>query len=126
MYHAMHDRSPITVKLSLLALVKTLHTIVWAFFAACILAIPVASWRGEHRIAAWLSAIVAVEVAVLILNKWSCPLTSVAARYTDDRRDNFDIYLPKWLARHNKRVFGALYLVGIAFALERWLLAASS
>ena len=126
MYHAMHDRSPITVKSSLLALVKTLHTIVWAFFAACILAIPVASWWGEHRIAAWLAAIVAVEVAVLILNKWSCPLTSVAARYTEDRRDNFDIYLPEWLARHNKRVFGALYLVGIAFALERWLRAAAS
>lgn len=122
----MHDRSPITVKSSLLTLVKTLHTIVWAFFAACILAIPVASWRGEHRIAAWLAAIVAVEVAILILNKWSCPLTSVAARYTDDRRDNFDIYLPEWLARHNKLVFGTLYLLGIAFALERWLRAASS
>jgi hypothetical protein len=28
-----------------------------------------------------------------------CPLTGIAARYTDDRRDNFDIYLPPWLAR---------------------------
>ena len=26
---------------------------------------------------------------------------------------NFDIYLPLWLARHNKRVFGALYVGGM-------------
>jgi hypothetical protein len=72
--------------------IKGAHTIVWAAFAGCILAIPVASWRSQHRVAGWLTAIVAGEVAVLVLNRWRCPLTSVAARYTDDRRDNFDIY----------------------------------
>ncbi len=81
--------------------VKAAHTIVWAVFAGCILAIPVASWRGQPRVARWLVAVVAGEVGVLVLNRWRCPLTSVAARHTDDRRDNFDIYLPAWLARHN-------------------------
>jgi hypothetical protein len=41
-----------------------------------------------------------------------CPLTDVAARYTDRRTDNFDIYLPVWLARNNKRVFGGLWVAG--------------
>lgn len=100
--------------------VKLLHTVAWAFFAGCIVALPLASWRGLHAAAAWLAAIVAVEVAILALNAWSCPLTAVAARYTDDRRDNFDIYLPLWLARHNKRLFGGLYVVGILFALVNW------
>jgi hypothetical protein len=45
----------------------------------------------------------------------------VARRYTDDERDNFDIWLPVWLARYNKLVFGALYLAGIAYALEHWM-----
>lgn len=45
----------------------------------------------------------------------------MAARYTDDRRDNFDIYLPVWLARYNKLIFGPLYFVGVAFALARWI-----
>jgi hypothetical protein len=45
----------------------------------------------------------------------------VASRYTDERRDNFDIYLPIWLARHNKLIFGALYVAGVAFALVQWL-----
>ena len=47
------------------------------------------------------------------------PLTAWAARYTTDRRDNFDIYLPLWLARHNKSIFGALYVAGAVFALVR-------
>jgi hypothetical protein len=50
---------------------------------------------------------------VLLFNRMRCPLTGVAARYTDDRRDNFDIYLPEWLARHNKTIFGTLYVAGV-------------
>ena len=63
---------------------------------------------------------VAVEAVVLVLNKWRCPLTSVASRYTDDRRENFDIYLPEWLAKHNKHIFGVLYFAGVVFTLARW------
>lgn len=111
---------PATKDPNRLRAIKVAHTIAWAFFAGCILAIPVASWRDEHRIAAWLCAIVMVEVVVLVLNRWRCPLTEVAARYTDDRRDNFDIYLPLWLARHNKSIFGTLYFAAVVFAIARW------
>ncbi|MEQ1519629.1 MAG: hypothetical protein ABL931_24405 [Usitatibacteraceae bacterium] len=97
-----------------------MHTVVWAIFAGCIVAIPVASIYGEHRVAAWLAAIVAGEVAVLVLNNMRCPLTGIAARFTEDRRDNFDIYLPEWLARHNKLIFGWLYVAGLVFAFLRW------
>lgn len=105
----------------MLTAIRILHTVVWAFFAACIVAIPLAAWQGKFRLAAWCAAIVLVEVLVLLGNRWRCPLTAVAARHTTDRRDNFDIYLPLWLARHNKRVFGALYVGGMAFALVLWL-----
>ena len=103
-----------------LAVVKLVHTLVWAVFAGCILALPVASWLGEHGVAGWLAAIVACEVAVLVFNRWRCPLTSVAAQYTSDRRPNFDIYLPEWLDEHNKLIFGALYIGGLVFAFARW------
>jgi hypothetical protein len=105
----------------MLIAIKIAHTLVWGFFAGCIVAIPFASWWGGHRAAAWLTAIVFVEVAVLALNRMRCPLTAWAARHTTDRRDNFDIYLPLWLARHNQSIFGALYIAGAAFALVRWL-----
>jgi hypothetical protein len=101
--------------------IKLLHTIVWAFFAATIVAIPLLAAAARLRTAFLLIGIVLVEVLVLLCNRWSCPLTRVAARYTDDRRDNFDIYLPLWLARHNKLVFGALYLFGIAYTAVRWI-----
>ena len=107
-------------RLTPLVAVKVAHTAAWALFAGCIVAIPVASWSGNHTAAAWLSAIVLVEVVILVANGWRCPLTSLAARFTEDRRDNFDIYLPLWLARHNKLIFGVLYVLGMAFAYLRW------
>lgn len=100
--------------------VKTLHTMAWAFFAGCILAIPVFAWRGEFVTAAVLIALVSVEVGIIVANDWSCPLTGVAARYTDERRDNFDIYLPLWLARYNKHIFGTLFVMGALYTLARW------
>ncbi|MDB5860276.1 MAG: hypothetical protein JWQ76_3965 [Ramlibacter sp.] len=101
--------------------VKAVHTLAWLFFAGCIAALPVASWNGAHVVAACLAAIVFAEVLVLAFNKWSCPLTAVAARYTEDRRPNFDIYLPQWLARYNKHIFGSLYVAGLVFATVRWV-----
>ena len=99
--------------------VKIVHTLIWAFFAASILAMPVFSLLEEHGVALALVGVVAVEVVVVAANRMSCPLTAVARRYTDDPRDNFDIYLPEWLARHNKRIFGTLYFAGLAFTLLR-------
>jgi hypothetical protein len=104
-----------------LTIVKVAHTVVWAIFAACIVAMPIASLLGRHSVAAWLAAVVLVEVVVLAFNRMRCPLTAVAARCTVDRRPNFDIFLPEWLARYNKVIFGTLYGAGLAFALSRWL-----
>jgi hypothetical protein len=71
--------------------IKMGHTIVWALFAGFILTISVCAWRGEFGTAIVLIAIVFVEVLIIAANQWRCPLTSVAARYTDERQDNFDI-----------------------------------
>ena len=101
--------------------VKIVHTLVWAAFAGCVVAIPWFAFRDRLGVAGLLSAVVFGEVVVLALNHWSCPLTPIAARYTDDRRANFDIFLPEWLARHNKSIFGCLYIAGVLLLLYRWL-----
>jgi len=49
-----------------------------------------------------------------------CPLTS-SKRYTEARSDNFDFYLPSWLAQRNKMIFGTLFAIGELFALGRWM-----
>ena len=103
--------------------VKLFHTAVWAFFAASILAIPVLTAAARFGLALVFVAVVAVEVAVLLGNGMRCPLTDVAARYAPEDRANFDIYLPEWLARHNKRIFGTLYLLATAYLLLAWAVA---
>lgn len=102
--------------------VKLVHTLVWAFFAGCILTIPVAAVRGNLGLAFVLSGVALFEVVVLAVNQLRCPLTAVAARYTRDRRDNFDIYLPLWLARYNKLVFGSLLVLGLLLTFARWII----
>ncbi|NCF27123.1 MAG: hypothetical protein GWP69_07055 [Gammaproteobacteria bacterium] len=103
-----------------LRIIKTIHTTIWAIMVACILAIPMFGWAEMYRHALWLTGIVLVEILVLVFNGWQCPLTSVAARHTADRGDNFDIYLPAWLARHNKIIFGSLLVAGEVIVILRW------
>ena len=86
------------------------------------MAIPfVGAWR-QFRFAAVLTGLVLVECAVLAMNRGHCPMTDLAGRYTEDRDDNFDIYLPLWLVRHNKTIFGTLFAIGELFVLGRWLI----
>jgi len=101
--------------------VKLLHTAIWAVMAGAVLLLPVAVWFGHSRIALGLTLLVLGECAALALNRGRCPLTDVAARYTEDRSDNFDIYLPQWLARNNKRIFGALFIAGELMWMWRWV-----
>jgi hypothetical protein len=53
------------------------------------------------------------ETLVLLINRWTCPLTPIAMKYTTDRGANFDIYLPNVLAKHNKMIFGTLFVIGL-------------
>jgi hypothetical protein len=102
---------------SKLRAIKTIHTLVWVVFAGSIVAILVYAAAGSVKVALGLIGFVFLEVAVLLANRMKCPLTAVAGRYTSERQENFDIYLPLWLARHNKEVFGGLYVAGIVYTI---------
>lgn len=104
-----------------LRLIKIIHTIAWAFFAGCILAIPYFAWFEKFAITFFLIGIVFIEVFIILFNRWRCPLTEVAARYTDQREDNFDIYLPLWLARYNKEIFGSLFVAELIYTFLKWM-----
>ena len=104
-----------------LVAIKLLHTVVWIFLAGCIIAIPFAAARHELAWASILSGVVLVECAVLAANRGRCPLTDLAGHYTEARAANFDIYLPLWIARHNKTIFGSIFILGEAFVLWMWV-----
>ncbi|HEX9657048.1 MAG TPA: hypothetical protein VGB89_09090, partial [Bacteroidota bacterium] len=48
--------------------------------------------------------LIGAEILVIVLNSWRCPLTNVARRYTSEDTPNFDIYLPRTIARYNKEI----------------------
>jgi hypothetical protein len=100
--------------------IKLLHTAAWAFFVASILGVWVGAWDARFDLFLVCAGVVMVEVLVLAFNGMQCPLTPIAARYTTDRRPNFDIYLPEWVARHNKTIFGSLFVLGLAYGALRW------
>ena len=106
---------------SALVAIKIVHTVFWAIFAGCVVAIPVAAAKCRFEWVAALTVLVLIECLVLALNRGRCPLTELAARYTNDRTANFDIYLPRRLARHNKAIFGTLFLCGELVVLWCWL-----
>ena len=41
-------------------------------------------------------------------------------RYTEDRGDAFDIYLPGWLARYNQDIFGTIFVINELIVLWLW------
>ncbi len=105
----------------MLIAIKLLHTVIWAILAGSIVVLPVAGVLRRFRWAAILTIAVVLECGVLAVNRGRCPLTDWAARYTADRADNFDIYLPNWLARYNKTIFGTTFVAGELVVLGCWL-----
>lgn len=94
--------------------IKITHTLVWALMVSAILYILYCGLTDTNNIVLWLSIVLILsEGVVLLFNKWSCPFTAVAAKYTDNRKDNFDIYLPNMVAKYKRTFFTALFIIGI-------------
>ncbi len=96
-----------------LFIVKLVHTLVWLVMAGAILALPLLALLHLWSWAIAIVVLIVVEGIVLVANGWRCPLTDIAARYTDERQHNFDIFLPLWLAEWNKVIFGTLFIAGV-------------
>ncbi len=98
--------------------IKLIHTAVWAVMASAVIYVLYAGLAGTFNALVLASIILVIlESVVLVWNKWTCPLTPLAAKYTADRNPNFDIYLPRWLAKHNKTIFTAIFVVGLVLTI---------
>jgi hypothetical protein len=98
-----------------LILIKTIHTLIWVFFNFVIFYMLYAAITNQLGMWLWLGfGLIFLEGITLLIFKLSCPLTLVARQYSDSSKDNFDIYLPNWLAKNNKLIY-TLILVVIIF-----------
>ncbi|QYA27213.1 hypothetical protein G3I01_11540 [Gramella sp. MT6] len=57
-------------------------------------------------------------IVLMIFNKF-CPLTLIARKYSNSQKDNFDIFLPNWLAKNNKLIFTSIFLAGLIIIIIR-------
>jgi len=106
-----------------LLLIKLVHTLIWAFYVLVIGYILYAGIFDDVNLLAWVAiGLVIVEGVILMFNEGRCPLTPIAARYTKKMDDSFDIFLPNWLARNNKIIFGSIASVGAAMIIYRALM----
>lgn len=105
----------------MLIAIKLLHTLIWVILAGSIVVLPFLGVQRKFRWAAIVTGVVLVECCVLALNHGRCPMSDLARQFTTDHGDNFDIYLPDWLARHNKQIFGLLFIAGEMLVLRCWL-----
>lgn len=55
--------------------------------------------------------LITAELIVIVANAWTCPLTNIARRHTNDKAPNFDIYLPRAIAKYNKEIFSAILFI---------------
>jgi hypothetical protein len=100
--------------------VKIVHTLIWLFFVTTIFYIMYSGIMNKITTFTWIAiGLIVGEGAVLILFKMFCPLTLIARKYSDSEKDNFDIFLPNWLARHNKIIFTTIYLLGVIIVIIR-------
>lgn len=103
-----------------LFLVRLAHTLIWAFFVFVIGYILYAGVLDKIGALVWIAiGLIILEGIVLQLNRGSCPLTPIAAKYTKNRDDNFDIFLPNWLAKNNKIIFSSIWLLGVIIVIYR-------
>ena len=109
-----------------LTIIKMVHTMIWIFFNIVIFYLLYSVIRNKIDKWVWIClGLILVEGLVLLIFKMFCPITVVARKYSNSVKDNFDIYLPNWLARHTKRIYTTIVLIGVLILIYRLLQRAS-
>jgi hypothetical protein len=103
-----------------LIVVKVIHTMVWIFFNIVIFYMLYAVIVNKLNAWLWIGyGLVALEGLTLVVFKCSCPITNIARRYSISSKDNFDIYLPNWLAKHTVVICVSILVVVTIITIYR-------
>jgi hypothetical protein len=101
--------------------IKFIHTLVWIFFNGVIFYLFYAVVTNQINKWVWIGiGLFALEGIILLVFGMKCPLTVMAKKYSNSYKDNFDIFLPNWLAKYTKLIyitFLAIILIILAFQL---------
>lgn len=107
---------------SKLVLIKTLHTLIWLFYNVVIFYLLFAVLTNRIDKWVWICiGLVCFEGVTLAINRLSCPLTGIAKKYSNSEKNNFDIYLPDWLAKYNKVIYTSIFVASLLILFYRML-----
>lgn len=105
-----------------LIIVKSIHTFIWIFFNVIMFYMLFAVITNKLDLWLWIGfGLFVLEGITLLLFKLYCPLTLIARKYSDSTKDNFDIYLPNWLAKYTKPIYTTLLVIILLMTLYRLL-----
>jgi hypothetical protein len=108
------------MKIDSLFIIKLSHTIIWLFFNVVIFYLLYAGITNQIDRWVWIGiGVVVLEGIVLLVFNMFCPLTILAKKYSDSTKANFDIFLPNWLAKHNKIIYTTIFLIALVIVLYR-------
>lgn len=100
--------------------IKLIHTLIWLFFNLVLFYLCYAVLCNKIDKWVWLGILlILLEGFVLLIFKNHCPLTVLAHKYSDSVKDNFDIFLPNWLARYNKLIYTGFFVIILLILLYR-------
>jgi hypothetical protein len=103
-----------------LTLIKVIHTAIWVFFNVVLFYLFYAVSTNKIDRWVWIGiGLILMEGVVLMVFKNMCPITVIARRYSQSRKDNFDIFLPNWLARYNKLIYSTFFVLILLLLVYR-------
>jgi hypothetical protein len=100
-----------------LNIIKIIHTLIWLFFNIVLVYLFYEVFIERITPFFWMGiGFILLESIILVTLRWTCPLTILARKYSTSTKENFDIYLPLWVAKHNKTIYTTLFtLLVIAY-----------
>lgn len=105
-----------------LTLIKAIHTLIWIFFNFVIFYMLYAAIANKLDFWLWVGyGFVLLEGLILLTFKSHCPLNLLARKYSNSPKDNFDIYLPNWLAKYTKLVYTTIFALILTITIYQSL-----
>ena len=109
-----------TRDISKLTMVRIIHTLVWIAFNVIIFYFVYSALADKIGLWTWICLTLIIgEGMVLLMSGNVCPITTVARHYSDSTKENFDIYLPIWLAKYNKEIYSIIVWIGVVVLILR-------
>ena len=95
-------------------LIKIFHTAIQIFFNFVIFYMLYTAIA--HKLDRWLwtgYGFIVLEGLVLLTFNSQCPLNMLPRKYLNSIKDNFNIYLPGWLAKYTKLIYTTIFAIVI-------------